>query len=418
MRGGFGLYWGGQERSQRELRQPPCSELQPCPTVSLGGEGSGNMFIVGENLEALKLLQATHAGQIKMVYIDPPYNTGRGFTFHDNYRMRRRKAQSHDGGERRHARWLSLMYPRLSLARALLRTDGVIFISIDDNEQATLKLLCEQIFGSDNFVAQIVWKKRSAPPNDRVLGTQHEYILVFAKDHTQVKLHRKTRSAAQLARYRNPDNHPKGRWAADNLMANIKGGRYVPTLHYAIVNPHTGQQHYPAGRGNWRFNAAKVARLLADDALYFGKDGHGRPQLKRFLCDLKRGVSWSTLWHDAPLNSQGSQEMSTLFGDLAVFENPKPSGLIRRLIALGSKEGDTVLDFFAGAASTAAAALQSGRKFLLVQSPVVVPPDSAALRAGYRNIAELALERIRRELQKNESNTGVSVFQLVPRGGE
>ena len=301
----FGMPWWGQEDDAGELLPSvPRSVLQPCPAESVAGEDSGNMFIVGENLAVLQLLQATHAGRVKMIYIDPPYNTGRGFTFRDNYRMRR-KTQQHDESEQRHAKWLRMMQPRLCLARELLRDDGVIFISIDDNEQATLKLLCEQVFGSKNFVAQIVWKKRSSPPNDRVLGTQHEYILVFAKDRLRVKLNRRVRSAAQLARYRNPDNHPKGRWAADNLMSNIKGGRYVSALHYAIINPRTGQRHYPAGRGNWRFNAEKMQRLLANDEIYFGKDDQGRPQLKRFLCDLKCGVSWSTLWHDAPFNSQG-----------------------------------------------------------------------------------------------------------------
>ena len=408
-----GLPWWGWEDDAGELLRAPRSALQPCPEESVDGEGSGNMFVAGENLEVLQLLRATHASRVKMIYIDPPYNTGRGFTFPDNYR-RRRKAQQHDEGEQRHANWLRMMHPRLCLARELLRDDGVIFISIDDNEQATLKLLCEQVFGSKNFVAQIVWKKRSSPPNDRVLGTQHEYILVFAKDRLRVKLNRRARNTAQLARYRNPDNHPKGRWAADNLMANIKGGRYVSALHYAISNPRTGQQHYPSGRGNWRFNAEKMQRLLANDEIYFGKDDQGRPQLKRFLCDLKRGMSWSTLWHDAPFNSQGSREMQVLFGDLAVFENPKPSGLIRLLLELGSDEGDLVLDFFAGAASTAAAALQSGRQFLLVQLPLAVPPDSAAARAGYRDIAELALARIRRELKKGKHTAGVRVFRQVP----
>ena len=408
----FGLRWEGQERSQRELQCLPQSKLQACREQSVNWDSSSNIFIAGENLEALKLLREKHANQIKMIYIDPPYNTGREFTFRDNYRTRR-KAQHDDGGQR-HARWLSMMYPRLCLARELLRADGVIFISIDDNEQATLKLLCEQIFGSKNFIAQIVWKKRNSPPNDRVIGTQHEYVLVFAKDHTQVKLNRTARSTTQLARYKNHDNHPKGRWAADNLMANIKGGRYVPTLHYAIENPATGEQHYPSGQGNWRFNKEKMQRLLAADEIYFGKDKRGRPQLKRFLCDLKQGASWSSLWNTAPLNSQGSREMQTLFGDLAVFENPKPSGLIRSLIELGSDESDTVLDFFAGAASTAAAALQSGRHFLLVQLPVAVPPNSAAARAGYHDIAALALARIRLELVQQGSDAGVRVLWLVP----
>ena len=398
--------------AEQELQRLPRGRLQERREQSINGDSSSNIFIAGENLAALQLLHATHAAQIKMIYIDPPYNTGREFTFRDNYRTRHKPHEHHDDGGARHARWLSMMYPRLCLARELLRDDGVIFISIDDNEQATLKLLCEEIFGSKNFIVQIVWKKRNSPPNDRVIGTQHEYVLVFAKDHTRVKLHRQARSAAQLARYKHHDDHPKGRWAADNLMANIKGGRYVSALHYAIENPTTGEQHYPAGQGNWRFNKEKMQRLLAADEIYFGKNNRGRPQLKRFLCDLQQGASWSSLWNNAPLNSQGSREMQQLFGDLAVFENPKPSGLIRSLIELGSDEGDMVLDFFAGAASTAAAALQSGRHFLLVQLPVAVPPGSAAARAGYHDIAALALARIRLELVQQGSDAGVRVFTL------
>lgn len=407
-----GLHWHGQEHSHQELQRPPGCTLRLCQRESIDWEHSANTFIRGDNLEALKLLQETHRERIKMIYIDPPYNTGREFTYSDNYRTNTRQQ---DDSTRQHSRWLSMMYPRLCLARPLLRADGVIFISIDDHEQAHLKLLCEQIFGIKNFIAQIVWKKRNSPPNDRVIGTQHEYVLVFAKDHKRVKLNRTARSAAQLARYKNPDNHPKGRWAADNLTANTKGGRYVPALYYALKNPTTGELHYPALRGNWRFNQQKMRALLAADEIYFGKDNCGRPQLKRFLCDLQQGASWTTLWDFPPLNSRGSREMRSLFGDLVVFENPKPTGLIKLLLKLGSDKGDTVLDFFGGAASTAAAALQSGRHFILVQLPTAVSPDSSTARAGYRDIATLALARIQRELQEHACGDGVRVFELVPK---
>jgi adenine specific DNA methylase Mod len=195
--------------------------------------------------------------------------------------------QNTDSNGRFHTDWLNMIYPRLKLAKDLLTEDGVIFISIDDNEVENLKKICNEIFGEANFIVSIIWKKRSTPPNDQVIGAAHEYVLIYAKRLLDVKLCLRQRSDEQLARYKNPDNHPKGPWTAGDLGANVKGGRYVASLNYPITNPNTGEKHFPPQNGNWRFSKDTIDRLLANNEIYFGEDGKGRPKLKRFLSDVK-----------------------------------------------------------------------------------------------------------------------------------
>ena len=187
-----------------------------------------------------------------------------------------------------------------------------MIISIDDGELAGLRMVCDEIFGEECFAATIAWKKRSTPPNDRVVGAQHDYLLIYAKNPDQ-GLRLRRRSPEQLAKYKNPDNHPKGRWAPGDLMANVKGGRYVKSLYFPIVNPRTGEKFYPSSQGNWRFNRDKIRRLLDNNEIYFGMNDKGRPKLKRFLCDIKEGITWTTLWDFVPLNTDGSKEMAEIF---------------------------------------------------------------------------------------------------------
>ena len=300
-----------------------------------------------------------------------------------------------------HSDWLSMMYPRLKLARSLLADDGVIFISLDDGEVANLRRMCDEVFGEQQFVAQIIWKKRNTPPNDRIMGAQHDYMLVYVRNDLS-GLRLRPRSNEQIARYKNPDGHPKGPWVAGDLTANVKGGRYVASLNYQITNPRNGKAHWPSNGGNWRYNASRVAELIAEDSIYFGKDDTGAPKVKRFLCDVKEGTTWTTLWDFAPLNSEGSQEMTKLFGNSTIFESPKPVGLLMHVLEAATDPDSLVLDFFAGASSTAAAvhelnARDGGtRTSIMVQLPEGVASDSVAGRAGYRTIADLSKERIRR----------------------
>ena len=343
-------------------------------------EADDNLIIHGDNLHALKALLPRYAGKVKCIYIDPPYNTGNeGWTYNDNVNsplMREWLKQNGpvDGEDlERHDKWLCMMWPRLHLLKELLADDGVIFVSIDNKEQHHLRMLLDDIFGEDNFIVEIIWRKRSTPPNDKVIGADHDIILVYCNNADNVGLNLRTRSDAQVARYKNPDNHPKGPWVAGDMMANVKGGRFVTSLNFPITNPATGQEHFPGTDGNWRFSQETVQQLLANDEIWFGENGNGRPKLKRFLCDVKGGVTYPSIWDFVPMNTTGSSEMQTIFGVGTAFESPKPVGLIQEILKLGSSADDIILDSFAGSGTTAHAVLAlnkedgGNRKFILVE---------------------------------------------------
>ena len=314
-----------------------------------------NLLIKGNNLIALHCLKQQFRGRIKLIYIDPPYNTGKdGFNYNDNFN---------------HSSWLTFMKNRLEIAFEMLMNGGLLFVQITDKEQPYLRLLCEEIFKctEDNY-QQIIWKKRAGPPNDKKIGAIHEFILCFCKNEKfENALNWNQRSEKQLSRYKNPDNHPKGVWANDNLMANVKGGRYVESLYFPIMNPNTGEPHYPSSNGNWRFNEATIKTLLDNNEIYFGKDGKGRPKLKRFLCDVKEGVPYGTIWDDVPSGKQGTSEIENLFGSVNAFDTPKPEGLLQKIIEMSTNEGDIILDFFAGSATTAAAAHKMNRQWITIE---------------------------------------------------
>jgi adenine-specific DNA-methyltransferase len=312
-----------------------------------------NLIIKGNNLLVMHSLVRRFGGRVKLIYIDPPYNTGNdSFGYNDRFN---------------HSTWLTFMQNRLEVAKHLLKREGVIFIQITDQEMPYLRVLSDQVFGRNNFVEQIIWKKRGGAPNDKQIGAIHEYIVVYAKDTDSVQLYRQPRSDEQLSRYQNPDNHPKGLWAPDNLMANVKGGRYVKSLYYPIINSQTGEKHYPSSDGNWRYSQEKVKALLANNEIYFGADGTGRPKLKRFLCDVQEGVPFNTLWVDIPQGVSGTQEIKKLFGSVNLFDTPKPEGLISQVLQLGTIEGDLVIDFFLGSGTTAAVAHKMGRQYIGVE---------------------------------------------------
>ena len=420
----YELSWAGKAAARREIQKTTSATLLPAPG---NPANAPHMLIEGENLEVLRVLQKSYYGKVKMIYIDPPYNTGNdSFVYPDDYTetlegYQRRtgerdasgflnkqslwKKNSKENGHY-HSAWLSMMYPRLYLARNLLRDDGVIFISIDDNEAANLKLVCDEIFGEENFVAQIIWKKRSTPPNDKLIGAQHEYVFCYCKKILPSIINLRERTEDQLSRYKNPDNHPKGAWMPGDLMANVKGGRYVHSLNFAIVNPKTGEKHYPSSNGNWRFNKEKIDELLENDEIYFGDNGNGRPKLKRFLCDVKEGVTWTTLWDFVPLNTKGSSEISDALGNMNIFENPKPSGLICEILKAGAERADVILDFFAGSGTTMQAVMElnledgGSRQCICVQIPEKLEENTEAYKAGYRTIADITRARIDKVIEK------------------
>lgn len=435
------LNWAGKSEAFKTLQTPTTKTLVPAKDESINFDETENIFIEGENLGVLKVLQKSYFGKVKMIYIDPPYNTGNdSFIYPDKFSESKAdyekrvgdkdeegymtkdgmfKKNSKENGQY-HSNWLNMMMPRLYLAKNLLRQDGVIFVSIDDNEVHNLRLLMNEIFGEENFVVEIIWKKRGGPPNDKIIAPVHEYILVYSKSYSDLKINLKERSVEQLSRYKNPDNHPKGKWIADNLMANVKGGRGVASLYFPIINPGTGEEHYPSSNGNWRFNKQKIELLLKNDEIYFGQDGRGRPKLKRFLNDVKDGVTYSTLWDFVPFNNSGSNEISNLLGNLNVFDTPKPTGLILEIIKLGTNPNDLILDFFAGSGTTAHAVMDlnkedgGNRKYICVQLPELCDEKSEAYKAGYKTIAEISKERIRRAGKKigEEINQEITNLEL------
>ena len=403
--------WKGKAECLRLAQKRSTGTLRPCPEESVNFDTTQNLYIEGDNLEVLKLLQASYYRKVKMIYIDPPYNTGNDFVYADDFAdpMARYKEVTQQTTKsnpetmgRYHTNWLNMMYPRLRLAANLLRDDGVIFISIDDNEVTNLRKVCDEVFGEENFIIQIIWKKRSTPPNDKVIGAAHEYIVGYAKTLDSVTLNLRERTKEQLARYQNPDNHPKGPWTSGDLGANVKGGRYVASLYYPIVNPNTGEEHYPPQNGNWRFSKETMERLLENNEIYFGENGKGRPKLKRFLSEVKSGITYTSLWDFVPFNTQGSKEMTEILGNISIFDNPKPVNLVKELTKLGSNSDDIILDFFSGSATTAHAVMQlnaedgGNRRFIMVQLPEPCDEKSEAYKAGYKNICEIGKERIRR----------------------
>jgi adenine-specific DNA-methyltransferase len=417
----YRLDWPGKKESILVANSPIAKTLRPAREESVNFDTTENLFIEGDNLDALKLLQENYLGKVKMIYIDPPYNTGNDFIYEDDFaesteEFFERSNQVSEEGERLianpesngrfHSDWLSMMYSRLRLARNLLSEDGVIFVSIDDGEQANIRKVCDEIFGEDNFLQNIIWKKRSGAPNDRVIGSVHEYVLLYTKNSQVINLNWKKRSEAQLKRYKNPDAHPKGRWAPDNLMANVKGGRFVKSLYFPIVNPNTGEEHYPSSNGNWRYNQATIQKLLDNDEIYFGVGGTGRPQLKRFLCDIKSGVSRPTIWDWVGYGNNGSKQIQELLGNLNIFDTPKSLELLKEIVGFATSNDEMVLDFFAGSSTTAHAVMSlnaedgGNRKFIMVQLPEATDENSTAHQAGYSTIAEISKERIRRAGQK------------------
>jgi adenine-specific DNA-methyltransferase len=420
----YELNWVGKQAAKKEAFKPLLGKTLALKDDGKNCETTQNIYIEGDNLEALKLLRQNYYGEVKMIYIDPPYNTGKDFVYTDKFTARADESEEEEGAisnegkrlvknektsNRFHARWLDMMYPRIRLAKDLLNEEGIIFISIDDGEITNLRALCDEVFGEDKFAAQIIWKKRNTPPNDRVIGAQHDYILVYVKTSLSgIRL--RPRSVDQIARYKNPDNHPKGPWAAGDLTGNVKGGRYSAALYFPVVNPNTGKEFFPANNGNWRFNADKIKTLIANDEIYFGKDGTSAPKLKRFLADVKEGATWTSLWDFAPFNTDGSNEMQEIFGNSVLFESPKPSGLIKLICQAGSGPNDLVLDFFSGSSTTAHAVMQLNaedggkRRHIMVQLPEVCDSSTEASKAGYKTIAEIGKERIRRagEIIKEE----------------
>ena len=422
----FGLVWPGKAQCMRIIQQPSAATLKPDRSQSVDFESTNNVFIEGDNLEVLKLLQKSYFGKIKMVYIDPPYNTGQEFIYPDKYAESletylaytgqldsggRKFSTNTDTVGRYHSNWLNMMYPRLYLTRNLLREDGVIFISIDDHELSRLRELCDQIFGEENFKADIAWQKRYTRSNNTVdFTTVVEHILVYAKSETFV-VNLLPRTEEADARYTNPDNDPRGEWKGASFL-NPASPQDRPNLCYPLANPNTGEVVHPTTNA-WRRSRETFAELLADNRLYWGPNGTASvPSIKMFLAEA-RGLTPTNFWaHDyAGHTDEGTRDLEALIAG-KVFNNPKPVQLVRRMLEHACNgPADIVMDFFAGSCVTAQATIElnledgGSRNFILVQLPEPVDEDANAAKAGFSTIAEIGRERIRRVISKAQKSS-------------
>ncbi|MGO8749589.1 MAG: site-specific DNA-methyltransferase [Thermoguttaceae bacterium] len=409
----YGMNWPGKAECFKTIQAPSLGTLRPCPDESVNFDTTENLIIEGDNLEVLKLLQKSYLGKVKMIFIDPPYNTGNDFIYPDDYTESLQTYLEYTGQAdaegkkfgtnteadgRFHSKWLNMMYPRLYLARNLLTDDGILFVSIDDHEVANLRAAGNEVFGEENFVANVVWQKKYTRSNDaKYFSDNHDHILIFARNKEAVTLNLQGRTEEQVSAYLNPDNHPKGPWKGTPLHA--KSGSAVG-FQYTFRN---GVTWSPPPGTFPRFSEPTLAALDAQDEIWFGSDGKATPSRKTFLSEAKSGVTPITIWpyDEVGHNHEANNELKAL--DLAgVFDNPKPARLIRRMLELSTSgtAGHIVLDFFAGSGTTAHAVLDlnhqdsGNRKFILVQLP------EPTTREGFRTIADIANERVRRFIKK------------------
>lgn len=424
--------WVGKKAAIVEANKPIRKTLRPYPEESVDWDTTENLYIEGDNLEVLKLLQESYLGKVKMIYIDPPYNTGNDFIYADDFRMAsdeyakeaklidnegNRMIKNADTNGRFHSDWCSMIYSRLMLARNLLTEDGVIFISIDDNEQENLKKCCDEVFGAQNFIAQLIWERAYAPKNDaRFISNSHDYILMFAKNINHFVVGRLPRTKEANSKYGNPDNDPRGLWRPDNL--SVKS--YTASCDYPITTPSGRVVEPPAGRC-WSLSQKAFLERLKDNRIWFGKNGNNVPALKRFMNELKfDGMAPTSImfYKDVGHSQEGAKEVTALM-DAGVFDGPKPVRLLLRLLTLANLNDDSlVLDFFSGSATTAHALMkynaEKGKqcKFILVQLPEKTDQSKTAYNAGYSSICDIGKERIRRAGKKIKEESPLTTQQL------
>ena len=416
----YGLGWKGKSDVFAAIQEKTVQTLHPDRANSVDWDTTGNMFIEGDNLATLKILHKAYYGKVKMIYIDPPYNTGNDFIYNDDFKQTRRSYKAEAGitddegnvvrddglrtntGGHKHSNWLNMMYPRLFLARNLLRQDGVIFVSIDDNEVHNLRLMMNEIFGEENFVAQLVWERAYAPKNDaKYVSNSHDYVLMYARSINEFTIGRLERTDEANARYSNPDNDPRGVWKPSDLSVKT----YSVANDYSITTP-SGRVIEPPASRCWRLSKKVFLERLQDNRIWFGPNGDSVPAIKRFLSELKHeGMAPTSIlfYKDVGHSQEGAKEVVSLFNGEGSFDGPKPVRLIKRLITMSSaKDEDIVLDFFSGSGTTAHAVAElnaedgGNRRWICVQLPELTDEKSEAYKAGYRTIADIARERIRR----------------------
>ncbi len=442
----YGLNWHGKRQARRLALTPSTGTLIPCPEESVDWDTTQNLMIEGDNLEVLKLLQKSYAGKVKLIYIDPPYNTGKDFVYPDNFQDSiknyleltgqvegaRKISSNTESSGRFHTDWLNMIYPRLKIARDLLKDDGVIFLSIDEKEVARLRVALDEIFGEENFVSNLVWRSRTSISDDQEVSLNHNHTLIYSRRKEALEYHGDPLDESE---YDNPDTDARGAWKLVPLDANKPGGNTM----YPIQNPKTGVEYLPPIGRSWAINPEEFQRLFDDGRIKFGKSNDAAPKKKLYLKErLTAGETRtsSSVLIDAGTTKDGTEECSAIMGSKGVFDYPKPTSLISRLIQYGSSANDktTVLDFFAGSGTTGHATwLRSAidgrsRRFILVQLPEPLDPEDVNQRVAAkfcdklgkpRNIAELTKERLRRagaaikaDSMFGDIDTGFRVFRL------
>lgn len=430
----YQMTWPDKSKAKVLASSRITATLRPDKEKSVDFDTTENLYIEGDNLDVLKLLRETYLGKIKMIYIDPPYNTGNDFVYEDDFAMSaddyaeisgqyddqgNRLVRNLDSNGRFHTDWLNMMYPRLKVARDLLTDDGVIFISIDENEVQNLRKLCDEIYGESNFISQLGWQKVYSPKNQaRYFSNDYEFVLCYSKNINHFTLGMLPRTEEMNARYKNPDNDPRGDWKPGDCVGNgeRKNG------YYDVVSPITGKVfNVPQGK-HWVYAPETMKQLLGENRIYFGKDGNAFPAVKQFLSDVSgRRASSLLLYEDYGHTDMAKKDLIKLFQDLVKvpFDTPKPVKLLKMLSLLGSKEDDIILDFFSGSATTAQAILElnaedekSKRKFILVQVPEALENNDGASKIGLHTISDVGEERIRRAGKKIREEKGLLVHDL------
>ena len=417
--------WPDKRNAIRLANAPTTDTLRPCREESVNFDTTQNLYIEGDNLQVLKLLRENYLGKVKMIYIDPPYNTGNDFVYNDDFAQSAGEYIHNSGQEdeegnrlvantesngRFHTDWLNMIYPRLKVAKDLLSEDGVIFISIDDNEVENLRRMCNEIFGEHNFIANLIWQKKFSRANDAMyFSTMHDHILCIAKNHIAYnpkgwRVGLLPRGDELPAGYGNPDNDPRGPWTS--VILSAKSGS--PSLVYEIETP-SGRKCLPPSGRYWCCNKETFKKWIDDNRIWFGRDGDGTPRKKTFLSEVQPGLRPNTILFQEEVgnNQEAKQETKALFDGLGVFDGPKPVRLLKALLTIANLDSNSIiLDFFSGSATTAHAVMQlnaedgGNRKFIMVQLPEATDEKSEAYKAGYKNICEIGKERIRRAGKK------------------
>lgn len=452
--------WPDKRKAILAANAPINKTLRPCREESVDFDNTENLYIEGDNLDVLKLLQETYLGKVKMIYIDPPYNTGNDFVYRDEFKQNASEYKDNSGrydeegnqmvtntesNGRFHTDWLNMIYPRLKLAKDLLSEDGVIFISIDDNEVENLRKICDEIFGEGNFIAQVIWERAFAPVNlKKHFSPSHDYMICYSKNIERCICNGLKRENVNNSRYSNPDNDPRGPWQSDNSTV----GPVIQEKVYEITTP-SGRKIFPPSGRCWLYDKNKFEEMVSDNRIWFGEDGNNVPRVKRFLSEVKNGITPMTIWKftDVGHSQEATQKLKKLFGERDYFDYPKPVKLIERCIQLYSEKNSIILDFFSGSATTAHAVMKINaednghQKFIIVQIPEIsyvgkktkiiengvvieryvideetgypiIAKDSNARKDGYWTVCEIGKERIRRAGKKIKEENPLTTQDL------